>query len=277
MQASRWTKDGKDRIYVNAVDPTNARTTLGYVDIQTGRIHVLNPGTHPQAVWDCASAYAIRERIGLPAPKWDLTAPPSQTRTPSDLANRSAGHALTAEAATRSHGFLARLLGRDTEAAAWRKGAEGERTVGRILDKLPGWNVLHNVNVGSHGADIDHVLFGPSGIYTVNTKTHTGHTVTVNASGIRVGRDRTDYIAKARIEAERTSRILTRAAGTTIPVTPLIVIIADSLTVNAHPGVTVLEPRQIRDWLAVRATALTSDQITWLYTTARDPHTWRPG
>jgi hypothetical protein len=53
------------------------------------------------------------------------------------------------------------------------RGAEGERKVGAILEGLgPDWQVLHGVWLG-HG-DIDHVLVGPGGTFTVETKSHGG-------------------------------------------------------------------------------------------------------
>ncbi|MBG6212216.1 hypothetical protein RCH23_000129 [Cryobacterium sp. CAN_C3] len=44
-----------------------------------------------------------------------------------------------------------------------------------MLSKLgPEWTVLHAVPVGSGSSDIDHVVIGPAGVFTINTKNHTG-------------------------------------------------------------------------------------------------------
>src|ERR1700759_1070907 len=60
------------------------------------------------------------------------------------------------------------------DAERWERGAEGERKVGAILEGLaPDWHVLHDVSLG-HG-NIDHVLVGPGGTFTVETKSHRGH------------------------------------------------------------------------------------------------------
>jgi hypothetical protein len=46
--------------------------------------------------------------------------------------------------------------------------------VGRKLNRwaaAAGWHVLHAVPIGTRGTDIDHVVIGPFGLVTVNTKT----------------------------------------------------------------------------------------------------------
>ena len=77
--------------------------------------------------------------------------------------------------------FLARLTDAHTDERSWRIGADGEETVGSKLSRLAdqGWRVLHSVPVGERDADIDHVLIGPAGVFTINTKTHPGKRVTV--------------------------------------------------------------------------------------------------
>ena len=54
---------------------------------------------------------------------------------------------------------------------ALRQGAEGERAVGQFLERLreDGYQVFHDV-VGP-GFNVDHVLIGPAGVYSVETKT----------------------------------------------------------------------------------------------------------
>ncbi|HWK20357.1 MAG TPA: nuclease-related domain-containing protein [Microbacteriaceae bacterium] len=54
--------------------------------------------------------------------------------------------------------------------AAWAKGAEGERIVGRMLDSLAGVRVLHDRAVPGSRANIDHVAIAPSGVYVIDAK-----------------------------------------------------------------------------------------------------------
>lgn len=54
------------------------------------------------------------------------------------------------------------------------RGATGEEAVGAILDALTphGWRVGHDIGTGR--GNIDHVVVGPTGVFTVETKSHGG-------------------------------------------------------------------------------------------------------
>ena len=60
------------------------------------------------------------------------------------------------------------------------RGAAGEEQVGAMLDGLEakGWHAIHDVSLGR--GNVDHILIGPGGIFTVETKSHPGP--------VRVGR-----------------------------------------------------------------------------------------
>lgn len=259
----RWTKGDRDRAYVDAVNDTGQRSDLGWVDLVTGAIHPAAPHITPDQVWSPVAAWAPTAGVRLPT-------------APTTLNDHKAGASLKAEASKRSGGILARLTGRDSDARAWRTGAKGEKTAGKLLDRLGSdWRVLHSVQVGYGGADIDHVLIGPGGAYTVNTKTHPDAKITVNAHGIWVNGSRTDYITKARREADIAHQVLTRIADTHINVTPVLLIIdADTVHVRASPGVTVLTPTNAKPWFLGRGTAFTPTQVTWLADRAANPDLW---
>ncbi|MBO2465725.1 NERD domain-containing protein [Actinomadura sp. LCR2-06] len=79
-------------------------------------------------------------------------------------------------------------------------GAKAERVIGGRLDKWArkhGWHVLHAVPVGRRGADIDHVLIGPFGVVTINTKSTRGK-VWVAENGMMVGGTKVDYLRNSR-------------------------------------------------------------------------------
>ena len=92
-------------------------------------------------------------------------------------------HLLALQQDVPSRSPVARALGvspLDEERTAWYRGALGEATVGRLLEKLPeGWTVLHAVPVGKGDSDIDQVVIGPGGVFTINTKNHAGQKVWV--------------------------------------------------------------------------------------------------
>lgn len=59
--------------------------------------------------------------------------------------------------------------------AAWKTGADGERRVAEILADVPGIAVLHDRLVPGHrGANIDHIVVGPSGVFVVDAKKYSG-------------------------------------------------------------------------------------------------------
>jgi hypothetical protein len=113
------------------------------------------------------------------------------------------------------------------EALSWYTGALGEIAVAGLLAWLgPGWTVLHSVPVGRSGTDIDHVVIGQPGVFTLNTKSHVGQPVWVGGHGLLVSGRRTNYIGKAAAEAARAERLLSEASGLTVPVTPVIVFVS---------------------------------------------------
>ena len=134
---------------------------------------------------------------------------------PDDLARNEPGASARARARElrREHPLLtsaAAVLGIRTSAQSFADGARGERTVGRQLGKWAaryGWYVLHAVPVGRRGADIDHVVIGPFGVITVNTKT-TVTAVWVGEYGLTVGGK------SVRLPAEVTQRGIPRGTVT---------------------------------------------------------------
>jgi hypothetical protein len=54
------------------------------------------------------------------------------------------------------------------------RGAAGEEHVGGLLEQLDehGWSVIHDASFG-HG-NVDHIVCGPGGLFTVETKSHPG-------------------------------------------------------------------------------------------------------
>jgi hypothetical protein len=72
------------------------------------------------------------------------------------------------------------------------RGARAEEQVGALLDSLPGdrWRVIHDATLGR--GNVDHIVIGPPGIFTIETKSHPGP--------IRVGRLHGATIAQAQAE-----------------------------------------------------------------------------
>jgi hypothetical protein len=62
------------------------------------------------------------------------------------------------------------------DAVAWRRGAAGERRTARLLSHLErhGWAVLHDLALPRSQANIDHLVIGPGGVFTIDTKQYRG-------------------------------------------------------------------------------------------------------
>jgi len=115
-------------------------------------------------------------------------------------------------------------FGRDAE--PWHVGALGELDVARRLGGLgPGWYVLHAVPVGTGSGDLDHVVIGSAGVFTINTKHHRGQNVWVGGRRILVNGQRTDHLRNAKHKAKRTSQLLSVAARSLIDVTPIVAVV----------------------------------------------------
>ena len=304
---TRWVRFGHDRLYVKAADGTQ----VGYRDNKTGIEH-LESGANLDTLRTGLAAYWARG--GRPAPEAapgapvnGLTAavpssgefqphPPAAVPSASallvapeqpwtDLSLRRPGTAARDQAlAKRSEApvktLFARVLGVPTDERAWRIGADGEELVAAQLSKLgPAWKALHAVPVGNRGSDIDHVLIGPGGVYTVNAKHHPGANVWAGGNTVMVNGSKTWYVRNSRHEAGRAAELLSARAGFPVHVTGLIAIIGDrdKVTVKSQPPggeVFVLPRRQVADWLSQRGPVLGPEQVAALFEVARRSTTW---
>ena len=162
-----------------------------------------------------------------------------------------------------------------TDERSWRKGSNGERVVGFVLGRLPnGWHVFNDIPVGQRGANIDHLVIGPSGTFTINAKNLTGK-VWVGARSIRHNGHPTDYLPKAVSEATRASRLLTAAIGSHVEVKGALAILADEWTTKEKPlDVFVGGPRGVKDWLCRLPVTLSAREVIKIAAAASKPSTW---
>jgi nuclease-like protein len=174
--------------------------------------------------------------------------------------------------------FLAPLVGVRREEWSWGKGADGEVEVARRLRKLgQGWRVIHSVPVGELGSDIDHVVIGPPGVFTLNTKNHRGSNMKVTHSMIYRNGVHTDYLRNSRFEAQRATNLLSAAGEGAIEAQPVIVVTADQLVYDSMPpDVHVVGRKSIARWLSKRPVLLTAERVEEIYDLARREVTWQP-
>lgn len=173
-------------------------------------------------------------------------------------------------------GFVLSLLFRPhAGVATLRKGAHGDRFVGPVIGRLPeGWHAFNDVSGGELCANIDHVVVGPAGTFTLNAKHLTGK-VWVGPRSVRHNGHPTDFLSKASDEASRVSRHLTAAVGRPVDVRGVLAILADDWTVKENPSdVHVGSPRGVKDWLLRLPVALSPHEVVEIASAASTSSTW---
>jgi hypothetical protein len=135
--------------------------------------------------------------------------------------------------------------------------------------------VVHAVRVGDRGSDIDHVVVGPAGVFTLNTKNHLGSRVWVSEQTFLVNGRKTEYLRNSRFEGKRASRLLTAACGFDVRVEPIIVVMADNLTIKGQPSdVHVVGRKKIATWLMARPATQTPERLEIIFSQVRRRTTW---
>ncbi|MFD9521100.1 nuclease-related domain-containing protein [Streptomyces sp. NPDC059979] len=173
--------------------------------------------------------------------------------------------------------LTAKLLRQPSEWDSWYAGLEGERRVGRELERLSplGWRVLHGIEKGN-GGDIDHVLIGPGGVFSINTKNHRGASVWVGDSMAKIngGKPR-PYAAASQAEADFVRKVLGRYCAFDVPVEPVLVFVGISSLDRAATqyAVRVYQEREVSA-LGPLAGKLTPEQVEHVYGVARHRRVW---
>lgn len=197
---ARWKRSGQDRLYVCGDDGT----ALGWLDVTAAVEHVQRVdrlADFRAAVHSWDRAGRPREHAG-PRDGSVLRMRPAPRRRPTARGTaRLYAVAPSGAAVTTAHAL--RSLTRPVQAA--RRGCEP-----------PAWHVLPC-------ADGAHLVIGPAGIFTVDSKRHPGQTVWVGERAMTVDRVRKGYTRRARIGARRMERLLAAGwSGPALTVWPMI-------------------------------------------------------
>jgi hypothetical protein len=157
--------------------------------------------------------------------------------------------------------------------------AIGETEVGQALETLgDSWISIHSLPVAAGGADIDHLVIGPTGVYIVTTRNHSRQTVWASQRTLMVGGIRYPDIRNMEYEMGRVERLLSAATGRGIEVSGILAVVSPkSLTVRQkHRDVEVLASDQIVPWLQMRRRVLAPDDVREIAAAAALPETWAP-
>lgn len=195
-----------------------------------------------------------------------------------DLATHRPGHAVLAHLWALHAEATAGGLGALTdEFVNYSVGFVGEEIVGAVLARRGGgWHVLHSVPVGSGSTDIDHVVIGPPGVFTINSKHHPGGRLqTKGAETVFLGQTWVPYARKSVAEATRATALL--AAGCRFPGEARAVIAVVGARVDTRlplDNVAVVAGDQLLDWLYDQPQTLTPAQVEHVFASARWSRTW---
>jgi hypothetical protein len=133
------------------------------------------------------------------------------------------------------------------------QGNEGELKVARVLGSLEdsGWRTLHDVSVGR--GNIDHLVVGPGGILTIETKSRRGR--------VQVEALPQEWLSQAYAQAKAIERI----TGASVDA---LLVFSDAYLdkrISRQRGVCVLPARMLAGHLARRPPKLTPDDVDRLY------------
>lgn len=162
------------------------------------------------------------------------------------------------------------------DARSWFKGAQGELLVARQLEMLgPEYTVLHAVPIGAGEGDVDHIVIGPTGVFSVNTKNHADRKVWVGGWSLYVEGQKTPHVVKSHREGERATAMLSAAADGPVLVQPLLVIEAAALRFGKKkPAVVVLRPNEVGRWINALPRVHSPEAVTFLGMLAEERGTW---
>ncbi len=182
--------------------------------------------------------------------------------------------------------ILVRQRRTHTPAAAWRKGAAGERATARRLRtlELAGYTVLHDLAMPHSNANIDHLVIGPTGVFVIDSKKwHRRTTVRAATGTLWIGRTPIDKIVRPVLfEARRTGEVLSQATGRRIEVTAVIAVHGSRLPrfrVIMARGATLLRAARLVGWITRHPHRYDTAEVSTLTTTATthlQPYTKRP-
>lgn len=141
---------------------------------------------------------------------------------------------------------------------ALRQGIEGEKAVGQFLERLreSGYHVFHDL-IGS-GFNVDHILIGPAGVFTIETKTWSKPArgeakIKFDGELLRIsGREpERNPIVQARAQASWLKGLLAESTGRSFEVFPVVVFPGWFIEQNEGSlrNMWVLEPKALPKFL----------------------------
>lgn len=144
--------------------------------------------------------------------------------------------------------MVAAVFGIDLEERARRRHARGEQEVGQRLEHLPAeWHVLHELPIDD-GANAEHLVVGPPGVFVVEPVVHGGR-VTVTDRTVTHRGDTIHYMHKSLRKAHKLELAVAEVLGSRVEVKPVLAFVGARLDRRDHlDGVGVVRSRKLADW-----------------------------
>ena len=154
---------------------------------------------------------------------------------------------------------------------ALKQARDGEKVVGQYLERLrkDGFHVFHDL-IGND-FNVDHVLVGPAGIFTVETKTYSkpargNPKVTFDGENILVNgfRPDRDPVTQARAQANWLKNLVLESTGRKVAVRSVVLFPGwwvDPTPASLKPDVWVLEPKALPAFLAQERETLKPEDV----------------
>jgi hypothetical protein len=216
------------------------------------------------------------------------------------------GDIVAAQKDLPARSLVSRIFGVSPLTSATRglyRAAIGELAVAEMLDQLgPRWDVLHVVPLNdvetcpgtsktdapdpvnvtestSAGAQIDHLVIGPPGVFSLTTENFPGQEIRVVGDAMTIGGRNVDDILVARGLATAAASRLSAATGRIVRVEPVIVVMdASRLVLREQPtGVTVVRARHLVRLLTHRDRTLPGARVAQISDLAERDSTWDAG
>lgn len=179
----------------------------------------------------------------------------------------------------RRQSRIARLFGANPLCAGareWFRDAQREvRNAKRLKNLGSAFTLLH----ATHDDDIavDHLVIGPTGVFTITTKNHSGYRIRVENDVLTVNTRRTHHIRDARFEAARAAKLLDPKASGKVTVIPLIAIVDPRSLAFGRPRPTdlvVLASSHLVRTITRRPRVLSDDAVAELVIRAQQGGRW---
>jgi hypothetical protein len=161
------------------------------------------------------------------------------------------------------------IWGRRQTTQAWGTGAAGERATAAVLAGLidSGFVVLHDRRMPGSSANIDHLVIGPSGVFTVESKNYAG-VLRLGRNSVRRNGRRADRMLEQALAQARSVQDVVDASLVGNAVTVLAVVCVHSASIRGSwfqrpvvRGVRFCSGRRLAEALTSGPAHLTTEQI----------------